>query len=81
MSDIFNRILDGSYQFEAARPVSRDKPTKLLLGAAERKQLQEYLDRAFPGGTGLVNIPGPCRSRFLGMEIYPVDDESFLGFA
>jgi hypothetical protein len=54
-------------------------PTKLLMGKKELAELNKYISEQF--SALCVVTPGPARSEFMGMAVYEMDDDSFLGFA
>ncbi len=54
------------------------RPTKLLLGGREQKWLDDYV-RGLPRFS--TKCTGFKRPTFMGMDVYPVDDDKFMGVA
>ena len=55
------------------------KPTKLLLGYNEMREMILFVDANF--WQRVETMEGPRRSEYMGMAIYKMDDENFLGVA
>jgi len=76
MNRIDVQIIDAEYRFES---LHNKKPTKLLLGYDQMREMILFVDATF--GCQVETVEGPRRSEYRGMAIYRMDDESFLGVA